>query len=788
MFDIKRNYFIIFIILLLFNACDKNTEIVDKKIKVDMNTKGGVPNKIIFTSINSSEEGFDSIKSNKGDLLLLNSESFNYKENNKVDVYKTPVLWSLLVNPASTNDFNPFSNREIRFALNSLINREYLVKDILKGDGVINFSSSIINTPNAWRFEVADKFLGLSNSGNEKDAITIINNVLLNISNSSENKGKLIKKNNKWYFNNKIVNIKLVFDKNSISEKKFIDYFGKTLEKIGFSVEKKAVSVEEAQNIIYNTNPYENKWSIYLEKNKEASSEHDKLETILKSRTTLYNNMPGWGNKNWWNYENNESKILAEKLLLGKIKNSNEYWDTLKTIEKIGFKEAIRINLISTYELNFSNKKNLNEKLIYDIQKGINGISLENAYTKNGDLNVLVNKINFSNKSWKFFNNYSRIVESDNLIFSLLFNKEIFSNPYGQRTEKGITVLSTSLNPKFEQTNGVTNSVTGGEIVSNSAIPKNSIGAVESSYKFNFGVWHHGRKVKYTDYLYAESFRKEYLQSNISYYSEFFSKVDSKYNNDGTLTTWSNNYFPFEGLNNIGVFPSLNISNNPNASIVIPWEIVEAIKFNNPNPINEFDFLDKNNSVNIKNSLQKMINEKYIPKELIGKVSLNETIENYKLAIGFIEKYHHIIIGNGPYVLKSIGRDNLELEAIRDKRYFDEKGKWADLFRGARLKINSVIIPDSAETGRPLDITINTSQLNFPVDSKSESRSGTITATFINQKEEIVFNAINVDNGVFVVNIPEELASSLYGEYFVVITASLDGKYFDNSIHKISFK
>ena len=77
MLDIKRNCFIIFIIMLIFNACDKNTEIVDKKIKVDMNTKGGVPNKIIFTSINSNEEGFNSLKSNKTDLLLINSESFN---------------------------------------------------------------------------------------------------------------------------------------------------------------------------------------------------------------------------------------------------------------------------------------------------------------------------------------------------------------------------------------------------------------------------------------------------------------------------------------------------------------------------------------------------------------------------------------------------------------------------------------------------------------------------------------------------------------------------------------
>ena len=61
--------------------------------------------------------------------------------------------------------------------LNMMYPRLKLARNLLKDDGVINFSSSIINTPNAWRLEVADNFLGLSNSGNEKNAITIINNI-----------------------------------------------------------------------------------------------------------------------------------------------------------------------------------------------------------------------------------------------------------------------------------------------------------------------------------------------------------------------------------------------------------------------------------------------------------------------------------------------------------------------------------------------------------------------------------------------------------------------------------
>ena len=43
--------------------------------------------------------------------------------------------YSILVNPAESEEFNPFSNKEIRFALNYLIDRKLIVNELMGGYG-----------------------------------------------------------------------------------------------------------------------------------------------------------------------------------------------------------------------------------------------------------------------------------------------------------------------------------------------------------------------------------------------------------------------------------------------------------------------------------------------------------------------------------------------------------------------------------------------------------------------------------------------------------------------------
>ncbi|EPA06299.1 ABC transporter substrate-binding protein, partial [Candidatus Nitrosarchaeum limnium] len=43
--------------------------------------------------------------------------------------------YSILVNPAESNEFNPFSLKEVRFALNYLIDRKLIVNELMGGYG-----------------------------------------------------------------------------------------------------------------------------------------------------------------------------------------------------------------------------------------------------------------------------------------------------------------------------------------------------------------------------------------------------------------------------------------------------------------------------------------------------------------------------------------------------------------------------------------------------------------------------------------------------------------------------
>ncbi len=52
----------------------------------------------------------------------------------------TSRFYSILVNPAESEKFNPFSDKDTRFALNYLVNRNLIVNELMGGYGAISIS------------------------------------------------------------------------------------------------------------------------------------------------------------------------------------------------------------------------------------------------------------------------------------------------------------------------------------------------------------------------------------------------------------------------------------------------------------------------------------------------------------------------------------------------------------------------------------------------------------------------------------------------------------------------
>src|SRR6056297_99921 len=137
----------------------------------------------------------------------------------KLDIYSVPSgSWSLNINPYPGKApyqvekdgetlFNPFAIREIRFALNWLIDRKYIVDEILGGAGFPMYCMATPGQPGTMKYnKVADEF-GFTPEGDEEAAIDDITLAMEEAANLPENKGRLVRGEEFWEFDGEPVTI-----------------------------------------------------------------------------------------------------------------------------------------------------------------------------------------------------------------------------------------------------------------------------------------------------------------------------------------------------------------------------------------------------------------------------------------------------------------------------------------------------------------------------------------------------------------------------------------------------
>lgn len=835
------------IILFIFTvSCGKKGNSDSEEVTINPKIKGGVPEKILFsiktdqsTALKDIVKGDFDVFINKIPASILNGLNENDKA--ELDIYSAPSeSWNFVLNPFpnkapyqinvnGTTEFNPFAIKEVRYALNFLMDRKYITDKILNGAGGPNFTPITPGNQNSWIFELQAGKLGFTPEGNKEKAIKEINKALEKAADFPENKNKLIKKNGFWNFEGKPVVIKFIMEADDPEGTlKLGNYFAALIEQTGIKVEKLLLSKSKAVQSVYNEDPAQLSWHIYAETWKADSTYVWQDVPVIQAMTSLWGNQPGWGNSSWWNYKNEEADKLANKWLSGKIESVDELWKDMLRINEIGLDEAVR--LFVTYQINYfvANKARFNERMFYGLGTGIGRHALENANTKDGVLKVLQYSASgrLSTSPWNPIGTkgFDDIYTSN--ITQMVFDKEIVNGPFGQLNEKRVSIVSSKVDPIFEKNASNENPGISGNIfvdekalVINSATKKyKKVGkgikaAIETTYRINFGVWHSGRDIKKSDYLYAENFINEWSYENIpgdkkfnwvyaSYWiPQLKANVGSKWNTDGTVTVWSNNFSPKGGLNNVGGVPSLSVSGNRKHRYAVPWEVMEAIQamildtsksgikygFDEKEGIQPIDLKSAAFVADLKSKLLELATKKYVPEILTGEVTPDEAAENYALAVKFIDTYGHALIGQGPYILTKFDLKTgyAELTAFRDKNYTEVRGKWAKLYRSSRLIIDEIIIPKTSRSGEEIEITVDTSEVIYPSEETKKSLNGSTSVLFINKNGEVRMDAVNNGDGTFTLKLDSETSKSFKGAYTLVIFATLDGRFTDTKIKEI---
>ena len=744
------SFLIIVLVIVFFISCDTAFS--------QSNQTGGYADQVKFIRFSNENVAYQEVSNGQLDsyffqipLQLVESA----KKNPNLQVFeKEGLSYGLLLNPYDGNQtFNPFSIKEIRFAMNFLIDRNFIVNNILKG-----FSNPIVE-PYGPTSPEYHNVLPVVDPLKIRYDITLATK---SIKDSMTKAGAVMDQTGKYTQNGKPVLVKILIRNDDLIRKAFGDFVASEIEKVGFTVMKEYGDLTKANRVVYGSNPADLEWNIYTESYISGSFSRYNPTTVSQMYAPWFGNMPGSQNPGFWQYSNSTIDDLTQNLVFNNFTSETERNHLLQQAESIGLQEAVRLFFARSFDPYISSSKI--SGLINDYSAGIaNKLSLLNAIkqdTTNSTLNIGMKEV--YQGAW---NNVKGCADFYcRIIYSLITDTPTISNPYSGDPEpsrnqwthlvsKGpadrVIVPSDAItwNPYNQSWNKNTNQ-------SNSVLSKVTMQPL-------FSKWHNGETMDKYDLMY-------------SYYFPFEWSTDTK-NADKTFDAeYSSLVFP-----TLSLIKGIKFYDNSTFDTYVdlwhydkklvpsygtlwpsePWEITSATErlvadnklaySKSEANIKQIDQLSLNLPVQselIKQELIKMSNEKYIPNALKGLVSSEYVLKRYQSSIDWINTHHSAVIGNGPYYLQTFNPAGgvVTLNAFRDNTYPFKTGAYSDFKNPPELRIDMINVPRFLKIGDPYNFDLRVDANNQ--SNGSNSFSGIIDYFISDRNNKIVIEGSYIVN------------------------------------------
>jgi peptide/nickel transport system substrate-binding protein len=681
---------------------------------------GGYVNEIKFIRYSNENIAYQQVGDGNLDLYLsqiplqLIEEA---KKNVNLKIYeKEGVSYGVVINPAnSSQTFNPFSIREIRYALNFLIDRNFVVNDILKGFGDPIFEPYGQFSPEYQN--IVDVVEPLKINYNPDFASKLI-------SDSMKKAGGVLNDNGKWMFNEKPVVVKILIRNDDLLRKTFGDLIASELGKIGFSVIKEYGDLIKANQVIYGSDPADLNWNVYTESFISSSFLRYDPGIVGQMYAPWVGNMPGSQNPIFWQYSNSTIDNLTKNLIFNNYTSKEERNGLLKKAESIGIQESVRLFFARSHDPYVSSSNVMG--LINDYSAGIaNELSFMNAQ-KNGSGNDTLN-VGTKQIYQGAWNNVGGCKDFYcRQVYSLLSDNPYLLNPYTGDPmpfrNKWTNIVSNGPFNKIPVPKDVlvwnpfNKTWSNGDDGNKTALTKITMTPLYSK-------WHNGIPMDRYDLLYSSYFPYEWAidtKNNDRTY-------DAEYSSLTLPTLPLNKGIRFNGGNTFESYVDMwhyDKKQLPQYGTVWasePWEITaatERLVENNKLSYSKSDSNIKQNeqlslilpthSELIKQELEKMKQEQFIPNPLKGLVSLDYVMKRYESSIQWIDAHHNAVIGNGPYYLDSFNPSGgvITLKKFNDATYPYKKGYFSSFENAQQIKINKINIPKFIRIGEPFKFDI----------------------------------------------------------------------------------
>jgi peptide/nickel transport system substrate-binding protein len=636
--------------------------------------------------------------------------------------------YSLLVNPSESEKFNPFSSKEVRFALNYLVDRKLIVNELMGGYG-----APIISYYGPTDPEYLTIIRELE-SFNFKYNPTLAEKI---ISKSLTDRGA-VKIDNKWKIDDSEIEIRIFIRSDDPVRKSIGEILSVELDNIGFSVKKDYGDLNKAFVVVYGSNPANLDWSLYTEGwGRSAFVKYDSIG-LGQMYSPWFSNMPGFNDPSYWNYENKKLDDLTQKIYKGGFETAEKRSQLIQEAVTEGINESVRIFLASKIDQYVVNENV--SGVINDLGAGVpSRFTPINVKTNDNELVIGVKQIYQGawNPIMGLTDTYSRHIWgiiSDPITFKHPFTGETF--PVRAQWE----VETSSINEKIKVP--IEAKMWNPTLQEWSYVSPNTIATSKVTFDFKFSNWHNGQSMDMNDILHSLYFTIEWGtqsdEKDKTFDTEFTPRAAQSIQTIIGINQIDNDtievYVDYEHFdkNEIAEWAALW---SP-----IPWEITTAmekavmdgkVSFSRSGAtsknVNWLSLIVPKDAEMIKEYLQEYKDNKFIPKSLKQNENTSQYYENrYDSSIKWIEKNNHAVISNGPFYLQSYAPESrtITVKTFEDESYPFKIGKWSE-FENAQFPIIKKINMNKAiQYGKNMKVIIETEKtdsiLYFLIDSKGK--------------------------------------------------------------------
>ena len=686
--------------------------------------KGTFLDEIKFVQYLDENTALEEVRNGNLDLYYYRISSDRLKDSSSHDGLKvfesTGGYFSILLNPTDSGEFNPFSIREIRYALNFLVDRNLIVNELLGGYGSPMISNyGIFSADYLGIIDVLESFQFRYNPN-------LANQI---ISEQLENAGAQ-KINNVWHYDDEPIVITFFIRSDDPARKAIGEILSSNLESIGFIVEKEFGDLNKAFVIVYGSDPAEQKWHLYTEG--WGSSGFTRYDSVALAQmyAPWFSNMPGNNNPAYWNYQNDLLDKITQKIYSGESETAEERTSLIKDATKEGVNESVRVFLASKVDQYVSNE-NL-DGVINALGAGVpSRFTPINVQASDQSITIGVKQI--YQGAW---NPVAGLTDTySTQIWFTLFDPSLTGHPFSGK----IFPIRTNWEIETDGPKSVVN-VPDDAIIWDSKsknwkeVGPNTFAISKATFDLNFGEWHNGQKMNMNDIIYSTYFLLEWGSEK----DENDKTFDSDYSPQAAQTAKTLvgikpiDNDTIEVYTNYWHFDEGEIASWTSPWSSMPWEIMAAMEktvVDGKSSFSRSESLTKNvswlsliipnDARMIQSQLEDFKSSNFIPDALTDFQQITDfQIDRYQSSIDWINQHGHAVISNGPFYLEGYSPDSrsITIKSFDSSGYPLQQGIWNNFEHAEFPTIESVDIEEIVQKGMKLDIPVkvtNSSEIQY---------------------------------------------------------------------------